>query len=156
MIELTELGLLSLAALALGLLAGGQLVGWGFSVALELNHSGAQAYLTPTTIWRVEYSPQDNILMGFNLAGTTVYFEPARWRHLMPTDALQTRRAEVERYELGHTQGWKHFGLGYLVQVLAEACTFDPKAGWAGHCPNQERPPYRLVPRTGAIKVVMP
>ena len=152
MIELTELGLLSLAALGLALLSGGQLVGYGFSLAFDL--TGVEVYLTPITIWRVEHSP-GRALVGFNLAGTAVYFEPATWRS-MPTDALRTLRAEVERYELGHVQGWKHFGLGYLVRVLVEPCTFDPKAGWAGHCPNPERPPYRLAPRTGAIKAVMP
>lgn len=158
--EITEIGLLGLAALAVGLLAGGQVVGSGFllSAQLPLQPGPASLYLTPVAVVRVSDGPLHDRWWahGLTLGGTVVYGDPNPPHLGLPRPGLEEMRREIERYELGHLEGWAHYGLEYMLRVLAEPCVYDPKAGWATHCPNDRRPPLLLPPRTGAFRLVIP
>uniref|UniRef100_A0A7C3DY79 Uncharacterized protein n=1 Tax=Meiothermus ruber TaxID=277 RepID=A0A7C3DY79_MEIRU len=144
MVEITEIGWLSLAALAIGVLSGAQIVGAGFAFSAHIEPPNVQAHLTPITIWRGKHQMGD-FIAGVNLAGTIVYFEPTGIKGFL--------QETVEHYELGHMVGWLHYGFQYALKVFEEPCTYDPKAGWAAHCQNEQRPHLLLTPTTGAIRV---
>ncbi|WP_299427180.1 hypothetical protein [uncultured Meiothermus sp.] len=154
--ELTPVGILSLVALAFGLLAGGQVVGGGFALSAEFVAQRSPAlYLTPITIIRISDGPLHQRWWGYGvtLGGTVVYFDP---HHPWLTDQQeQELRTAMELYELGHVEGWNHYGLTYLLKVFAEPCRYDPRAPWAGHC-DRQRPPLLLAPHTGALRWVLP
>lgn len=142
MIEITELGWLSIGAMLIGIMAGGQLVGGGFIISAEIPRASEPTLLlTPITIWRVNNTFGNLAAGGFTLGGTIVY-----------VTARNELASEIELYELGHVWAWAAYGLQYPNRIASDTCLHDPRAGWASHCPNKIRPPQLLIPRSGAIR----
>lgn len=146
MFEITDVGWLSLAALALGLLAGGQpsLVGFQAHASIPLHGGPLSLYLSPITQVYIASGPAHDLLWGSGLTlGDTILLTSARrpegWRKCSDCQRFaqlsleQPDQAEARalRYELAHVRGWNRFGLAYAERVLVAPCTFDPLAAWA-------------------------
>lgn len=169
MLEITDLGWLSLAALLGGLLLGGQPSLIGFSLSLEPEQR--VAYLTP--IVHVALAPERPGILpsgtAITLGGTIVHalLSPeARWKLLNPESEGfypgATWNEMVLNYELGHIPCYTGWGLGCIGEILRDPCQHDPgltlsglpRSIW-GVCPSYHRPGWRQVPlpSTGSLKI---
>lgn len=146
MFEITDVGWLSLAALALGMMAGGSpnLVGFQAHATIPFGGGPVNIFATPVIQVYIASGPAHELLWGHGLTlGSTILLtsalppDVALWTQGGATLGESDRRtvaaqeARGLRYELAHVRGWQHFGLAYAERVFTEACLYDPLAGWA-------------------------
>jgi hypothetical protein len=157
-VEITPLGWLTLLALGAALTLGGQASLGGFGAFLSVGPESATLGFTPTVVAHVATYDQ-NLQGGITLGGTIVVSSPKSATDCLPRCQqvgrwLEGWRQDILEYELGHLQGWSHYGLEYALKAIAENCRYDPRMPWLGNvCPNRERPPMALEPRTGAFEI---
>lgn len=160
-VELTPIGWLSLLALGAALALGGQAVPVGFSAFLNVSPEQTTLGFTPVVLVKTATYNQ-NWQGGITLGGTIVVSSPKSATDCLPRCQqvgrwLEGWQNDIIKYELGHVEGWKHFGLGYALKSISENCTYDPRMPWLGnYCPNRERPVYSLEPRVGALEFRWP
>jgi hypothetical protein len=160
-ITLTPIGWLTLLSLAAVSMLGSQITPIGISAYLEFGPQKNTLGITPIVLAQSSnYQFQGAVTLG----GTIVMVSPQSALDCIPrcqqvAKWLEGWQRDLLAYELGHVDGWKHFGIQYGLKVLEAdtRCLYDPQ-GFAflfGKCSSPYRPfgiLERLEPRQGAIE----
>lgn len=113
--RLEPLALLTALTACVAILAGGQIIGGGLSVSYDV--LDARLYVSPHIMIAIEYPPP--LAWGLTLGGASVVSSVSGYSQNW-----------LLRYELQHVKGWQAYGLGYALEVIFNACDYDPLALW--------------------------